>query len=663
MSDRTILRPGLLAGFYPERQDERLSTPDRILAAITGWLSQWAARAPVTQRGFLARVHRAGGFLQDATNDDLTARARDLSAQLHLRGMTPHLSAEAFALVREVSGRVLGMRHFDVQLLGGWVMLQGQIAEMATGEGKTLTATLTAAVMALSGVPVHVVTVNDFLAERDADWMQPLYAMLGLTTGVILEGMSVEDRRTAYACDITYCTNKQIVFDYLKDRLILESETRPLHMALEGLAHATTRRDQVMMRGLCFAIVDEADSILVDEARTPLIIAKQGDNSDMETTYRRAVSVATGLQTPRDFSVQERDWQIEITDLGKASLRRATRQWGGVWASETHREDLGKQALSALHLYRRDKHYLVQDETIQIVDEYTGRVMADRSWERGLHQMIEVKEGCPISTRQETLIRISYQRFFRRYLRLSGMTGTAREVSGEISSVYRLRTRRVPTHRPPQRRNLGQFCFATADQKWQAVLQNVKIRHGRGQPILIGTQSVAASEHLSDLLNAAGLPHRVLNARQNEAESEIIAEAGQHARITVATNMAGRGTDIALDEAAKSAGGLHVIATGRHDASRIDRQLYGRAARQGDPGSHVTFVSIEDDLMRGLYGRALNPLRKIASSKGRLPYILAAPLVSTAQWVAERKHTAARKNLLRADDSLEDLLAFSGRGE
>lgn len=652
----------MLAGFYPERSDERLSTPDRVLAGLQGRLAQWAARRPVTQRGFLSQVRRAGIAFQDMSNDGLEAAARDLSSALHLQGLTPDLSARAFALVREASGRELGMRHFDVQLLGGWVMLQGQIAEMATGEGKTLTATLTAAVMALSGVPVHVVTVNDFLVERDADWMRPLYARLGLTTGVILEGMTPQERRAAYACDITYCTNKQLVFDYLKDRLILEDETRPLHMAIEGLAQHRSRRDQVMMRGLCFAIVDEADSILIDEARTPLIIAKQGDSSDLEESYRRAITLAQGLQTPRDFNVSERDWRVDLTDLGKAGLRRATRHFGGVWASETHREELCKQALSAVYLYQRDKHYLVQDGTIQIVDEYTGRVMADRSWERGLHQMIEVKEDCAISIRQETLIRISYQRFFRRYLRLSGMTGTAREVSAEMSSVYRLRTRRVPTHKPGRRSNLGQFCYATERQKWHAVLAEVIRRHARGQPILIGTQSVAASEHLSELLRSEGLQHRVLNARQNEAEAEIIAGAGQGGRITVATNMAGRGTDIGLDAAALAAGGLHVVATGRHDARRIDRQLYGRAARQGDPGSYITFVSLEDDLLRSLIGKRLHYLQRV-SHNGKLPWLLAAPLIGLAQWVAEKRHGAMRRSLLRADDSLEDLLAFSGRGE
>ncbi len=664
MSERMILRPGLLAGFYPERSDERLSTPDRIMAGAYGRIQQLIARRPVSKRVFLMRVRRAARVLQTLSNQELTKKRIALSEDLQVNGLAGRTTAEAFALVREVSGRVLGMRHFDVQLVGGLLMLQGQIAEMATGEGKTLTATLTAAVMALSGVPVHVVTVNDFLASRDADWMSPLFKFLGLSVGVILEDMDVDARRAAYACDITYCTNKQLAFDYLKDRLILEAETRPLHMALEGLLHDRSRREQVMLRGLCFAIVDEADSVLVDEARTPLIIAQKGDTSEMEKIYRQAINTARGLQNPRDFSMSERDFRIDLTDLGKAQLRRATQQLGGVWATASHREELGKQALSALWLYKRDKHYLVQDESIQIVDEYTGRVMADRSWERGLHQMIEVKEGVDISMRQETLIRISYQKFFRRYIRLSGMTGTAQEVAGELSAVYRLRTRRVPTNRRSRRWDKGEYCYATTDHKWQAVLREVIRRHKKGRPILIGTQSVEASEHLSGILTKQGLAHRVLNARQNEAEAEIIAQAGEAGRITVATNMAGRGTDIALDDAARASGGLHVIATGRHDAARIDRQLYGRAARQGDPGSHVTFVSLQDDLMRVFYGRKLRLLTHLSNwGRGWVPALIARPLVNLAQWASEKRNSGIRKNLLKADDSLEELLAFSGRGE
>jgi preprotein translocase subunit SecA len=664
MSKRQVMRPGLLSGFYPERSDERVTPLDQALAAMTGRIDRMLAARPVSGRLFLIRVHRIARRMRALSDDQLRNERIQISERLRLHGLGPKRVAKAFAIVQETAFRTLGMRHYDVQLLGGLVMLHGQVAEMQTGEGKTLTATLTAAVMALSGVPVHVITVNDFLAERDAEWMGKLYRELGLSVGVIIEDMSIEARRAAYACDITYCTNKQVVFDYLKDRLLLDRETRALHMAIEGLTSDAPRRHKVMMRGLCFALVDEADSVLIDEARTPLIIAKQGDTSDLELTYQRAISVGSQMQGPRDFQVLEREWRIMLTDLGKAHIRRVTSRFGGVWAAEAHREELVTQALSALYLYRRDKHYLVEDQSVQIVDEYTGRVMADRSWEHGLHQMIEVKEDCPISTRQETLIRISYQRFFRRYIRLAGMTGTAQEVSGELSKVYRLRTRRVRSNRPSRRRDKGQKCYANADKKWQAVQRETRKIHAKGRPILIGTKTVEASEHLSAILTDAGLPHRVLNARQNHEEADVIAQAGTFGRITVATNMAGRGTDIELDEAARAHGGLHVISTGRHDAGRIDRQLYGRAARQGDPGSHITFVALDDDLMRVFYGTRLSWLVKVFGWwRGWVPGLVARPLMAIAQYAGERRHSKIRKALLKADENMEDLLAFSGRHE
>jgi len=664
MYEAQLLRPGIVAGRYPERADERLVALDRAMAACAGRLRRIVPGRGARDRGFIARVNRAEKRLTGLSDPALDEERARLARALRIDGLEESVVAEAFALIRVVSVRALGLRHFDVQLLGGRIMLKGQVAEMDTGEGKTLTATLTAAVMALAGVPVHVVTVNDFLAARDAAWMGPLYRALGLSVGLILEDMSTEDRRAAYACDITYCTNKQLAFDYLKDRLILDQDARPIHLAIEGLFKGKPRTAQVMMRGLCFAIVDEADSVLIDEARTPLIISRAGDLSGLEETYGRAIQLARNLSSPRDFTVRERDWKIDLTDLGKAQTRRLSRRWGGVWATEQHREELLLQALAALHLYQRDKHYLVRDGQVQIVDEYTGRVMADRSWERGLHQMIEVKEGCEITGRQETLIRISYQRFFRRYLRLAGMTGTARETVGELSSVYRLGMRRVPTNRLSQRRTEGEICFARASQKWAAVVERTAEMHRMGRPVLVGTRSVSASEHLSTLLDGAGLAHSVLNARQNEFEAEIIARAGQSGHVTVATNMAGRGTDITLSDEVREKGGLHVICTERHDAGRIDRQLHGRCGRQGDPGSHVTMVSLEDDLMRLFYGKRIEVLKRFfESGAGRVPPIVARPLVWLAQISAERRHSSTRRNLLRADDSLEDLLAFSGRGE
>ncbi|MDX1514556.1 MAG: prepilin peptidase, partial [Gammaproteobacteria bacterium] len=460
----------------------------------------------------------------------------------------------------------------------------------------------------LAGIPVHIVTVNDFLVMRDAAWMGPLYKALGLTVGTITEGMSMDDRRQAYGCDITYCTNKQLVFDYLKDRLMLGQESRRLHLQVESLHAEYPRVHRLLLRGLCYVIVDEADSVLVDEARTPLIISDVADTSQEEQIYSEAIAMARQLESGQDFSIRPRTREVDLTERGKSRAAALAEKHGGVWIGTRRREELIRRALTAIYLFHADKHYLVRGGTVQIVDEYTGRVMPDRSWERGLHQMIEAKEGCHISGQQETLARISYQRFFRRYLRLAGMTGTAREVARELWSVYRLPVVTIPTNRPIRRQRLPDQVYVTADAKWTAIVRLVREMTRKGRPVLVGTRSVAASEHLSELLTAAGLPHQVLNARQDQEEAEIIAGAGEHGRITVATNLAGRGTDIRLAPGVAQLGGLFVLATERHDARRIDRQLFGRGGRQGDPGSFQIIVSLEDELVKEFYGERLGRL-------------------------------------------------------
>ena len=657
MSEVALLRPGIATGSYPEREDVRESWLDRTTSAVFGALYQRFGPNHL-DRGFLRQVARASEGLELLTTHELSEMASVLRRDLHRNGLRPDLVASAFAVIREVSGRTLGMRHFDVQLLGGWAMIRGKVAEMETGEGKTLTATLPAATAALAGIPVHIITVNDFLVARDAAWMKPLYDVLGLSVGTILEGMSPTDRRRAYGCSITYCTNKQVVFDYLKDRLLLQQENRALHLKIEALHRADPRVSRLMMRGLCFAVVDEADSVLVDEARTPLIISGGRGAGDEERVYRQALDAARRMLAGRDYLVSERERHVDLTDLGRAHAARLTNRYGGVWNAPGHRENIVRQALAALHLYLRDKHYIVDEGQVRIVDEYTGRVMADRSWERGLHQMVEAKEGLEISGRQETLARISYQRFFRRYLRLAGMTGTAREVAGELWAVYGLNTVRIPTNRPQARKIHGDLLYPTSRAKWQAIAEQVAELHKSGRPVLVGTRSVADSEHLSGLLNQAGILHSVLNARQNRTEAEIVAQAGQPGRVTVATNMAGRGTDIRLAPGVGEAGGLFVIASERHEAGRIDRQLFGRSGRQGDPGEAQAMVSLDDELVRSVFGSLLDRLRS-----GHLPGWLGRMLFSWAQRTTERRHSAIRKRLLHSDESLQDLLAFSGRGE
>src|SRR5687767_5274239 len=664
MSSTATLRPGIALGNYPQREDLRDGWLDRTAASITGFVRQRVSGRRAGHAEFLARVSAEAQALHGLTNPQIKERVPELRRRLYSEGLKEELVARVFAMAREAAERLLHMRPFDVQLVGGRVMLEGKIAEMETGEGKTLAATLPACAAALAGIPVHIVTVNDFLVLRDAAWMKPLYAFFGLKVGTITEGMAPDARRAAYACDITYCTNKQLVFDYLKDRLMLGQEARPLHLQVEGLHAEYPRTRRLLLRGLCFVIVDEADSVLVDEARTPLIISNVGDTAHEKQVYTEAITLARQLAMGSDFSIRPRERDVELTERGRRRAAELAEPYGGLWIGPRRREELVRRALSALYLFQRDKQYLVRGEKIQIVDEYTGRVMADRSWERGLHQMIEAKEGCPITGQQETLARISYQRFFRRYLRIAGMTGTAREVARELWAVYRLPVVSIPTNRPVQRTRLPDQVYATADAKWAAVVDTLRSLHAKGRPVLVGTRSVSASEHLSGLLNAAGVPHKVLNARQDQEEAEVVATAGTSGRITVATNMAGRGTDIRLGPGVADLGGLHVLATERHDARRIDRQLFGRGGRQGDPGSYQSIVSLEDEIVHEHFGAFVARAGKLAGrNAGRLPGWLGRLIVSAAQRTAEGHHASTRRDLLRIDDHLSDLLAFTGRPE
>lgn len=664
MSSAVLNRPGVLAGVYPQREEIRPSWLEKTAAAAVGKVHQHALGRNPRYSHFVSTVDACAEGLDELSEESLAERTVDLRRNLYARGLQDDLVAQSFAIVREYASRRLGMRHYDVQLYGGWVMLQGMVAEMETGEGKTLTATLAASTAALAGIPVHVVTVNDFLASRDAQWMRPIYHALGLTVGTITEGMETDHRRHAYGRDITYCTNKQLVFDYLRDRMLLGQENRGLHLNLEELYAEKPRTSRLMLRGLCFAIVDEADSVLVDEARTPLIISNRTNSDDQDKVYKHAVRIARTLQSPRDYSVNPFRREVELTDLGKVSVARMAKALGGVWAGPKRREELVRQGLSALYLFQLDKQYLVRDGKVQIIDEFTGRVMADRSWELGLHQMVEAKEGCAITGRQETLSRISYQKFFQRYLKLAGMTGTAREVASELWSVYRLTVVTIPTNQPTKRSSVRDAMYLSADRKWSEVVRSVRRAHDAGRPVLVGTRSVAASETLSRELTHAGLLHRVLNARQDQQEAEIISQAGQPRRITVATNMAGRGTDIRLAPGIADLGGLHVLATERHEARRIDRQLFGRAGRQGDPGSYQVILSLDDELFGDLFGDWLRRgLERLAKPGAPVAPLLTRFLVAAAQRSAEARQRRLRHDLLKLDENLGDMLAFSGRGE
>jgi len=650
---------------YPEREEVRLGFFDRMGIAVSGIIAQRIRPQASSFEWIVEQVNEQADTMKELKDDAILPLARSLGQRLRREGYTDELIARTFALVREVAGRNVGMRHFDVQLMGGLVLLKGMVAEMETGEGKTLTATLAASTSALAGTPVHIVTVNDYLATRDANWMRPVYEALGLTVGIIRHGLDPEARRAAYRCDITYCTNKEVAFDYLKDRIVLWDRPGQVRLQLEQLYRENSRAHKLLMRGLHFAIVDEADSVLIDEARTPLIISEEAKDFTEQAAYREAFNIARELAEAEDFHLMHSERSIELTDAGRLRIETFPWQETRGWITKQQREELVRQALVALYMFSLDKQYLVRDGKVQIIDEYTGRVMPDRSWERGLHQLIEIKEACEMTTRKETQARISYQRFFRRYLRLAGMTGTAKEVAGELWSIYRVRVVTVPTNRPLRRTYLPERIYLTADEKWDAIVKTIQDAHRLGRPVLVGTRSVEASEHLSGLLKGVGLPHRVLNARQDKEEADIIAHAGEPACITIATNMAGRGTDILLAPGVADLGGLHVVASERHEAGRIDRQLFGRCGRQGDPGTCEALVSLEDELVTVYTGRLA---RRVAISLltnpiGQAGTRIVRALFFWAQNRAERLHCRMRRDLLRADEQQGDRLAFAGRQE
>ncbi|RYX90587.1 MAG: prepilin peptidase [Comamonadaceae bacterium] len=660
--------PGRFDEVYPEQAEvESNRLVDRIGRAIGGRISRrWRTRASRV-RAITAQVAPFDAGMRALDREGLREQARELRRQLRREGLTDPLIAQAFALVRETSGQVIGMRHFDTQLRGGWAMLQGMVAEMETGEGKTLTATLPACTAALAGKPVHVITVNDYLVERDHALMAPVYSALGITSAAVTSEMSHADRQQAYAADVVYCTNKTVVFDYLRDRIVLGSQSDSLHLKLEkiyGGDEAKTRVSQLLLRGLSYAIVDEADSVLADEAGTPLIISAEVPASGEAAMSAEAIGVAGQLVEGVHFRVLGKERTVEMLEAGHLHVIDLTRASGGAWAITLRREELVSQALTALHLFKRDEQYLVRDGKIQVIDEFTGRVMADRSWGQGLHQMIEVKEGLETTARREPLARISYQRFFRRYQLLSGMSGTASEVAGELGSIYGLAVVKIPTHKPSRRQTRPDRVFGNDDAKWDHVLERLLHHHGRGAPVLVGTRSVVSSELLSRKLDARGVVHQVLNARQDSAEAEAVARAGQPGAIMIATNMAGRGTDIKIAPGMDALGGLHVIVTERHEAGRIDRQIAGRCARQGDPGTVEVILSLEDALLVP-YARGPGAwlVRRLARAIPGRREAIEAWWIRRVQKRTEAIQSRHRKTLLKSDRQMGDILSFSGRAE
>lgn len=653
---------------YAEQTDVVNGAIDRWGQRMAGHFHALRLRANARGlRAILRQVAQYDASLRAMSDAELKARVVTLRRDLRLASANGPLSAKAagpaFALVREVAARTLGQRHYDVQVLGAWAMMRGMVAEMRTGEGKTLCATLAAATAALAGEPVHVITVNDYLAKRDAGEMAPLYEFLGLSVGVVLSGQKPPERRAIYAADIVYGSNKEIAFDYLRDRMVLRTRPGNLNRKIDRLT-ARGEKGELVMRGLHFAIVDEGDSVLIDEARTPLIISGSVTVSDGDLAlFTTAMQVAGTLTEGQHYRVIRDESRIDLLDAGLDLLEDLAEdqpdpEATGGFQVAVIREHAVTQALTALHLFHLDIDYIINDGEVQIVDEFTGRVMADRSWSEGLHQMIELKEGLALTPPRETLSRITYQRYFRRYLRMGAMTGTASDAAVELWSVYRLAVAKIPTNKTDIRSASPDRVFRTEAEKWAAIGQRIAGLHEQGAAVLLGTRSVAASEAASAVLQGLGIPHRVLNARQDADEAAIVAAAGRPATVTVATNMAGRGTDIKLAPGVAQAGGLHVILSERHDSRRIDRQLAGRCGRQGDPGHVEAFLSLEDELMRPKDARLARSL-----ARGLARFGLAGLGFRLRQRHIERIHARMRHDLLEADRSLSDLLAFSGRME
>ena len=638
---------------YQELADPVSNFVDRWLERRMGGL---VSRLPLTRARLSRQADRVLALAPEmAALDDasLAAEAARLRCRLLARPGDRAALHRAFAMVREVSDRRLGKSHYKVQIMGALALHAGRMVEMATGEGKTLTAAPAAVVAALSGMPVHVVTVNDYLAARDAEELRPIFDFLGLTVGVIDSDMEAPARAAAYRCDITYISNKNLTFDYLRDRVSLRAR-RGLGRRRMAALMAGRPDDGLMLRGLAFAIVDEADSVFVDEARTPLILSSSSDDPEASALYATALELARGLALRRDFEVDAMNRHITLTEAGKALLTDLAARLEGLWRVRRAREELVRQALAALTLFEHGRDYVIIEGKVQIVDEFTGRIMPDRSWQGGLHQLIEAKEGVEITGRKETMARITYQRFFRRYARLSGMTGTGMELAGEFRDTFGLSTVRIPTHRALRRRHLGTRFLPDEGAKWAAVADRVMALSMLGQPVLVGTRSVEASERCAAVLAARGLAHVVLNARQDGEEAEVVSRAGQRGAVTVATNIAGRGTDIKLGPGVSALGGLHVILTEFHESSRIDRQLYGRAGRQGDPGSTEAVVALTDELFSRFAPWLLAVVRRAP-----LP-VLCALLRRVAQARAEAEHFTTRTDQTTADRDFERALAFTG---
>jgi len=578
--------------------------------------------------------------------------------------LADELVLPALAGLREAAHRQLGLRPFPVQLMGALALHRGYLAEMATGEGKTLTAGLAGVLAGWSKRPCHIVTVNDYLVQRDAEWLEAFYHFCGVRVGYVIAWHSQPERVKGYGCDVTYVTSKELLADFLRDRLQLGRLQDPTRRLIRFMLQPQLEsQNGLVLRGLHTAIVDEADSVLIDEAVTPLIISSSHKNESLREAAQRAQEMIEVLEPETDYHANPRYKEIELTKEGSQKLIEQAAHLPGLWRGKDRRLELVVQALIAREFFQRDQQYIVDGDKVVIVDEFTGRPMPQRTWREGMHQAIEAKEGLAISDPAETIARLSFQRFFRCFHRLSGMSGTAREAAQEVWQIYGLPVIAIPPNRPCIRQQWTDQFFLTEDAKWEAIAAEVERVHRTGRPLLVGTRSVQTSERLWRLLVNRNLEVRVLNAARLSEEAETIALAGERGRITIATNMAGRGTDIRLGHGVAALGGLHVIATEWHESSRVDRQLFGRSGRQGDSGSAQAFGSTEDELLRRYSGKILRRSAEEAMRRG-LPVKekIARAAFCRAQAKAQKVALKQRQNVLRSDLWLEQALSFAGGG-
>jgi preprotein translocase subunit SecA len=602
--------------------------------------------------------------LQQQTDEELRKRSLALKYRAKSRESLNQLLPEAYALVREAGRRKLNMRHFDVQVLGGIALHHRAIAEMQTGEGKTLTATMPLYLAALTGEGVHLATVNDYLAQRDANWMRPIYETLGMTVGVIQSQMPSDQRRKAYACDITYGTANEFGFDFLRDRLLMRRTSEgQTDIVAQMLGHGSGESEKPVQRPASFVLVDEADSILIDEARTPLIISalpNEAQKAEAEL-YKWSAAAAPRLIEDEHYEFDYEKRTAELTAEGRRFVRSLPRSGWVEQVGMLSLYDAIERSVRADKSFILDRHYVVREGEIVIVDEFTGRLAEGRKWRDGLHQAIEAKENVDVTLATGHAARVTIQDYFLRYPRLAGMTGTAATSAGELRKIYKVGVVQIPTHRPPIRAKLPDCIFGTEDDKFAALVQEVAEVRATGRPVLIGTRSIDKSEKLSALLTAADVPHQVLNARQIATEAKIVSEAGQPGRVTVSTNMAGRGTDIRLGEGVAELGGLHVICTELHDAARVDRQLVGRCGRQGDPGSYCQYLALDDDIL--LFGLGPKKANKLSERGKRSPgpFDELALLFQKAQRRIERRYFRDRKSLMYHEKERKKILVQMGQ--